>query len=50
VRVWDVESGRELVRFKGHAQPLWTGAFTPDGRRLAAGGDYAKVSLWAVPQ
>jgi WD40 repeat protein/serine/threonine protein kinase len=36
VRIWDVEQGRELFRFKGaNIQAL---AFSPDGSRLAGGG------------
>lgn len=38
VRVWEVRSGKELVRLRGHQGPLSSVAFSPDGRRLISGG------------
>jgi WD40 repeat protein/serine/threonine protein kinase len=37
VQVWDPASGRELLTFKIHARVVEGVAFSPDGRRLAAG-------------
>jgi WD40 repeat protein len=45
--VWDVDSGRQRLRI-----PLEAGcdvaAFTPDGKRLAAGDDSGVITLWDV--
>ena len=38
VRVWDIESGRELYRFAEHSGPVNAVCFSPDGQYLAAGG------------
>ena len=38
VRVWDVESGREVHRLPGHAHHVQCVAFFPDGRRLVTTG------------
>src|SRR5262245_25280917 len=38
VRLWDVETGRELGQLKGHKHwGVFCVAFSPDGRRAAAG-------------
>jgi len=39
LRLWDVESGKELKRFEGHKSLVNSVAFSPDGRfALSAGG------------
>lgn len=49
VRLWDVNSGRELRRFEGHAEEVLAVAFSPDGQTgLSAGADGA-VRLWELP-
>jgi WD40 repeat protein len=38
LRLWDVESGRELVRFHGYNREVNSAAFSPDGRFALSGG------------
>jgi WD40 repeat protein len=38
VRLWDARTGRELRAPWHHRGPVWSVAFSPDGKRLAAGG------------
>jgi WD40 repeat protein len=45
-RVWDVESGNELVVFRGHGAPVNRVAVSPDGTRVATVGDDAAARLW----
>jgi WD40 repeat protein len=47
IRLWDVESGKELKCFAGHTGEVWAVAFCPSGRQqfLSAGGDKT-VRLW----
>ncbi len=37
MKVWDADSGKELLNLKGHSEAVWSLAFSPDGRRLASG-------------
>jgi WD40 repeat protein len=47
VRLWDIASGHELRRFKGHTQPhIQTVAFWHDGRHALSGGDDRVLRLW----
>lgn len=38
VQIWDVPSGEELAKFRGATGRLTSVTFSPDGKRLAAGG------------
>jgi choice-of-anchor C domain-containing protein len=47
LRLWDVASGRELLRWEGHSERVHSAAFLPDGSRaLSCGNDDKNVSLW----
>jgi WD40 repeat protein len=36
VKVWDVAARAELLTLRGHSQPVWGVAWSPDGTRLAS--------------
>jgi tRNA A-37 threonylcarbamoyl transferase component Bud32 len=37
VKVWDAQTGQQLLDLKGHTGPVYGVAFSPDGQRLASG-------------
>jgi WD40 repeat protein len=49
VRLWDLETGRELYCFSGHESFPTRALFTADGYALSAGGDYT-LRKWCLPQ
>jgi serine/threonine protein kinase len=48
IRLWDVESGLELKRLKGHAAAVRCLVFLRDGVRVASGGDDYRLRVWSL--
>ena len=48
VRLWDVETGKELRCLVGHQGAVLCLAFAPDGRRLLSGSADTTALLWDV--
>lgn len=48
VRLWDPESGRCLHTLEHHTQPVYSVAFSPDGRYLATGSRDKLCLIWNV--
>src|SRR5262249_47753413 len=46
VRVWDVDSGKEVGRFKGHDGRVETVGFSPDGKTVVTGSSDTTLLLW----
>jgi sugar lactone lactonase YvrE len=45
VRLWDLKSGKELQRFRGHRTPVSAVAFSPDGRYAASGSAHGTLRV-----
>jgi WD40 repeat protein len=46
VRLWDLDTGKEVRRCTGHTRPVLSVAFAPDGRRLLSGSMDTTAELW----
>jgi WD40 repeat protein/tRNA A-37 threonylcarbamoyl transferase component Bud32 len=46
VKLWDVNSGREVFATNAHAFPINGVAFSPDGQTLASGSGYTPQNDW----
>ncbi len=46
VKLWQLDTGRELRSLKGHTDAVNAVAISPDGRLLASGSDDTTIKLW----
>jgi WD40 repeat protein len=50
VRLWDVESGEELLHLEEHRGAIFGLAFAPDGRRALSGSGDTTLRVWGLPR
>jgi len=46
IKLWDVETGKDLGMLSGHTEPVETLVFSHDGKTLASGSQDGTVLLW----
>lgn len=46
VRLWEVDTGRQVDRFSGHTKRVWSATYFPDNRRFLTGSEDRSVRIW----
>lgn len=46
LKIWDLQTGRELMTLSGHTRHVRAVAFSPDGQKLATAGGDRMVKIW----
>jgi WD40 repeat protein len=46
VKVWDAQTGQEMLTLKGHTGPVMSVAFSADGKRIGSGSEDKTVKVW----
>ncbi|MCP6769310.1 hypothetical protein NL529_31130, partial [Klebsiella pneumoniae] len=45
-RVWDANTGKEVLRLSGHGSVLWNATYSPDGTRIVTASGDTTARLW----
>ena len=48
LKLWNVETGKEIRTIKGHEGVVYSVSFSPDGKTLATGSEDKTIKLWNV--
>jgi RNA polymerase sigma factor (sigma-70 family) len=46
VRLWDVATGKELLKLEGHTVGVYSLAFLPGGKKAVSGGGEGTIRIW----
>ncbi|MCH7685794.1 MAG: WD40 repeat domain-containing protein, partial [Planctomycetes bacterium] len=44
--IYDLETGQAVASMHGHTKSIWSVAWSPDGKRIASGGNDQTVKVW----
>jgi WD40 repeat protein len=46
VKLWDADTGQELLTLKGHIDYVTSVCFSPDGKRILSGSGDGTMKIW----
>jgi WD40 repeat protein len=46
LKIWDADTGQELLTLRGHDSNVWAVAFSPDGHRIATADHHGVIKIW----
>ena len=46
VKMWEADKGQEVLTLKGHTRPVYSVAFSADGKRIVSGSEDNTVKVW----
>jgi WD40 repeat protein len=49
VKVWDAQTGQDLLTLQGHTDPVSSVAVSADGQRIISGSWDGTVKVWDAP-
>lgn len=49
LKLWEVQTGREIKTLKGHTEGVFSVAFSPDGKYALSGSGDHTLKLWEMP-
>lgn len=50
IKIWDIEKGKSIHSLTKHKDPVYSVAFSPDGKYLASGSFDSHLHIWDVAQ
>jgi WD40 repeat protein len=46
LRIWEAQTGQQLLTLKGHTDWVWSVAFSHDGKRIVSGSADGTLKVW----